>query len=277
MNNYIFKNGDLHILNPENFDLAMTLDCGQAFRFKQSRDGSWTGVAGGRILDLFQDENEIIIRNMGKDEFEGRFKDYFDLSRDYKKIIDDISDNEILASASEFGKGIRILNQEPFETLCSFIISQNNNIPRIKGIIERLTKKYGKRLSDEYYDFPASDTLARLNVEDLSDIRMGFRAKYIIDAAQKVYSGEVDLKSLYEKDYETAKSELMKIKGVGPKVADCTLLFSLKHFSAFPTDVWIKRAMATLFPDGLPEKYKQYGGIIQQYIFYYARSGNIDV
>ncbi len=276
MSEYVFKNGNLYILNPDNFSLAETLDCGQAFRFKEV-DGVWVGVAGGRVLKLKQTQNEIVIFDISPDEFENYFKDYFDLNRDYGRIINRISDNEILRSASDYGKGIRILNQEPFETLCSFIISQNNNIPRIKGIIERLTKKYGKELSDGLYDFPKAETLANLTAEDLSDIRMGFRAKYIIDAAKKVNGGEVDLKSLYNKDYETAKAELMKIKGVGPKVADCTLLFSLKHFSAFPADVWIKRAMSVLFPEGLPEKYKPYGGIIQQYIFFYARSGNINI
>lgn len=275
MSNYLFKNGNLYIVNPENFDLEMTLDCGQAFRFKQTGDKEWTGVCGGRVLKLLQTEDEIMIRDLNEADFYGFFEDYFDLSRDYGKIIDEISDNEILSSAAAYGSGIRILNQEPFETLCSFIISQNNNIPRIKGIIERLTKKYGKELSDGFYDFPGPEALAGLTVEDLADIRMGFRAKYILDAAKKVASGEIDLDSLYDKDYETAKSELMKIKGVGPKVADCTLLFSLKHFEAFPIDVWIKKAMSKLFPDGLPEKYKQYGGIIQQYIFFYARGGNI--
>ena len=277
MNDIFYKNGNIHIINPENFDIAMTLDCGQAFRFKQMADRCFEGVAGGKVLKLTQTDTEIIISGINQIEFEKFFKDYFDLSRDYEAIIKEISDNKILKAASNYGSGIRILNQPPFETLCSFIISQNNNIPRIKGIIERLCRKYGKKLSEGFYDFPKPEDLANLTVEDLADIRMGFRAKYIIDAAKKVNSGEIDLDRLYNLDYESAKAELMKIKGVGPKVADCTLLFSLKHFSAFPTDVWIKRAMAILFPDGLDEKYNIYGGIIQQYIFFYARSGNLNL
>ncbi len=277
MQNAQYKNGNVYIKNPENFELSMTLDCGQAFRWKEISKGYWCGVALSKVLYIEQTENEIIFHNTSKQDFENVWSDYFDFNRNYAEIAEKISDNKDLAAASKFGYGIRILNQDPFETLCSFIISQNNNIPRIKGIIDRFTRKYGKKLEDGFYDFPTADIIAEKTEEDLADIRMGFRAKYIIDAAKKVKNKEVDLDRLYDLDYESAKAELMKIKGVGPKVADCTLLFSLKHFSAFPTDVWIKKAMAYLFPDGLPEKYSPFGGIIQQYIFYYARSGNLDI
>lgn len=276
MNNITYKNGNVYIDDVKNFDLAMTLDCGQAFRWKED-NGVWSGVAFGKRLKISKENESIVFFDTSKEDFENIWSDYFDFSRDYGKIIDDIKSDEILKKASDFGYGIRILNQEPFETLCSFIISQNNNIPRIKGIIDRLCKKYGKKIDDDLYSFPDAETLSKLTVDDLSDIRMGFRAKYIIDASQKVASGEVNLSDLFSLDTDTARTELMRIKGVGPKVADCTLLFSLKHFDAFPKDVWIKRAVEVLFPQGLPECANGYKGIVQQYIFYYSRSGNLNI
>lgn len=276
MNNITYKNGNVYIDDVKNFDLAMTLDCGQAFRWKED-NGVWSGVAFGKRLKISKENESIVFFDTSKEDFENIWSDYFDFSRDYGKIIDDIKSDEILKKASDFGYGIRILNQEPFETLCSFIISQNNNIPRIKGIIDRLCKKYGQKIDDDLYSFPDAETLSKLTANDLSDIRMGFRAKYIIDASQKVASGEVNLSDLFSLDTDTARAELMKIKGVGPKVADCTLLFSLKHFDAFPKDVWIKRAVEVLFPQGLPECANGYKGIVQQYIFYYSRSGNLNI
>ncbi len=254
----------------------MTLDCGQAFRWKEE-NGLWSGIAYGKKLCLKQENGYVVLLNTTAEDFKNIWEDYFDLNRNYKKIISDISQNETLKKASGFGSGIRILNQEPFETLCSFIISQNNNIPRIKGIIERLCVKYGENLGGNGYAFPSAEKLASLSEEDLKDIRMGFRAKYITDAAKCVASGKISLDSLYGTDTDTAREKLMMIKGVGPKVADCTLLFSLKHFNAFPKDVWIKRAMEILFPNGLPECAQNYGGIVQQYIFYYSRSGNLNI
>lgn len=276
MNNITYKNGNVYMDDVKNFDLAMTLDCGQAFRWKED-NGVWLGVAFGKRLKISKENESIVFFDTSKEDFENIWSDYFDFSRDYGKIIDDIKSDEILKKASDFGYGIRILNQEPFETLCSFIISQNNNIPRIKGIIDRLCKKYGQKIDDDLYSFPDAETLSKLTANDLSDIRMGFRAKYIIDASQKVASGEVNLSDLFSLDTDTARTELMKIKGVGPKVADCTLLFSLKHFDAFPKDVWIKRAVEVLFPQGLPECANGYKGIVQQYIFYYSRSGNLNI
>lgn len=272
-----FKNKNVYINNAACFDIASTLDCGQAFRWTETVKGTFEGVANNRFLRITQNENQIILENTSRIDFFGFWYNYFDLERDYEKIIDEISENKILKSASNYGKGIRILNQDPFETLCSFIISQNNNIPRIKGIINRLAQKFGEEIKPGYYSFPSAEKLAELDENDLSDIRMGFRTKYILDASRKVANKEIVLENLFHLPYENAKNELMKIKGVGPKVADCTLLFSLKHFNAFPKDVWIKRAMEILFKDGLPKKYEKYGGIIQQYIFYYARSGNLDI
>ena len=270
MNDVIFKGNTAIIQNAANFDLAQTLDCGQAFRWKEKDGGRWCGIAHEKYIELYRKDNDIYIENMTENEFNSFWKDYFDLDRDYGEVIASFSENETLRAASAMGSGIRILRQEPWEALCSFIISQNNNIPRIKGIIERLCENFGKKTAGGY-TFPSAESLADKTPEDLAVIRSGFRAKYIIDAAKKVSSGEIDLESLKHKSREEAQSALMTIKGVGPKVADCALLYGLSHIEAFPKDVWIKRALAEYFDGELPECAFKYAGIAQQYIFYYIR------
>ncbi len=271
MKNFEFKNNNVYIYGIPDFDLPHTLDCGQAFRWSQNKNNVWSGVAYNKYLKLEKlADGSIVLYNTTKQDFEEIWYSYFDLDRDYKSIIAKLSENETLKKACEYSHGIRILNQEPFETLCSFIISQNNNIKRIKGIIERLCENFGE-YKGGYYTFPTADKLASLTLEDLSILRSGFRAKYLLDAAKKVVSGEVDLYNIKNLPLDDARQELMKIVGVGPKVADCCLLFSHRHTSAFPKDVWIKRAMSVLFGDELPENAKQYAGIAQQYIFFYAR------
>lgn len=270
-----FKNGNAYIKGITEIDLAQTLDCGQAFRWEE-QDGKWQGVAFGKFLELEIKDSVIILYNTTEEDFNNIWCDYFDLERDYGKIITEISTNEILKTASDYGKGIRVLNQEPWETLCSFIISQNNNIKRIKGIIARLCENFGEDMGG-YYSFPTAQKIASLTLEDLSVLRSGFRAKYILDAATKVANGEVNLEILKELSVEEARNELMKIKGVGPKVADCALLFSHRHISAFPKDVWIKRAMEVLFGGELPKEAEKYAGIVQQYIFFYARETKLQL
>ncbi len=258
------------IKDVKNFDLAQTLDCGQAFRWKMCDDGSWSGIAHGKKIRILKKDNDIIIIGTDQQEFETVWKKYFDLERDYGKIIESVGCNETLKAAALFGNGIRILKQEPWEALCSFIISQNNNIPRIKGIIERLCENFGDR-KDDYYTFPTYERLAACTAEDLAPIRSGFRAKYIIDAAQKVANKSIDLNQLEKVGYSQAQSQLMTIKGVGPKVADCALLYGLGYIEAFPSDVWIKRALNEFFDGKIPDCAKPFGGIVQQYIFYYIR------
>lgn len=265
------KNNNIYIYGAEDFDLPHTLDCGQAFRWVCDENNVWSGVAFNRFLKLEKLTNgTIVLYNTTTEDFENIWKDYFDFDRDYGEIIKLLSENEVLRKACEYSHGIRILNQEPFETLCSFIISQNNNIKRIKGIISRLCENFGDK-KDGYYTFPTAEKLASLTLEDLAVLRSGFRAKYLLDAAQKVVNGEVELNTLKEMNLDDARNQLMKIKGVGPKVADCCLLFSHRHTDAFPKDVWIKRAMEVLFGGELPECAKEYAGIAQQYIFFYAR------
>ncbi len=271
-----FKNSNVYISGIAEFNLSQTLDCGQAFRWEEKENGVWLGVAFGKYLEIEIKDNVIILYNTTEEDFENIWQDYFDLNRDYGEIITAISQNETLKKASEYGKGIRVLNQEPWETLCSFIISQNNNIKRIKGIISRLCENFGEDMGG-FYTFPSAQKIASLTLEDLSVLRSGFRAKYILDAAKKVSSGEVNLQNLKDLSVDEAREELMKIKGVGPKVADCALLFSHRHISAFPKDVWIKRAMEVLFNGELPKEAEKYAGIVQQYIFFYARETKLEI
>lgn len=271
MKKFEFKNNNVYIYGLPDFDLPHTLDCGQAFRWSCNDNNVWSGVAYNKYLELEKlADGSIVLYNTTKQDFEDIWYNYFDLDRDYESIIVKLSENETLKKACEYSHGIRILNQEPFETLCSFIISQNNNIKRIKGIIERLCENFGE-YKNGYYTFPTAEKIASLNLEDLAVLRSGFRAKYLLDAAKKVVNNEVDLYNLKNIPLDNARAELMKIVGVGPKVADCCLLFSHHHTSAFPKDVWIKRAMSVLFGDELPNNAQEYAGIAQQYIFFYAR------
>ena len=271
------KDKNIEIIGMENFSLAQTLDCGQAFRWEDLGDGFWRGMAYNKILTLCQKDDKITFFNTTKEDFYNIWYDYFDLDRDYKKIIEELSQNPILKEAAVFGGGIRILRQEPWETLCSFIISQNNNIPRIKGIIGRLCENFGEKTQEGIYTFPTAEKIAALSLEDLAIIRSGFRAKYILDAARKITSNEINLTQLINSPTDIAIQDHMKIYGVGEKVADCELLFGLYHINAFPKDVWIKRAMEKLFDGNLPPCAEKYAGVAQQYIFYYARMKKLDV
>lgn len=252
-------------------DLDEIFDCGQCFRWDRNNDGSWSGVAHGRTLRAAMQGGTLMLYGVDKAEFEGIWHEYFDLGRDYGAVKRRLSADPVLAKAAEYSPGIRILRQEPWETLCSFIISQNNNIPRIKGIISRLCENFGEDIGGAY-SFPSAETIARLMPGDLAPLRCGFREKYILDAARRVASGEIDLAALGNMPLTQARQTLETIKGVGPKVADCTLLFGCGRIECFPVDVWIKRVLACFYPGGFPEEYMPFGGIAQQYLFNYARS-----
>ena len=273
MNDIIYADNKVYIKNAMNFDLAQTLDCGQAFRWSEDGNGVWRGMAGGRYIELYKSGNDIVIENKSEKDFKSFWAEYFDIDRDYSAIIEGFGANETLKKAAAAASGIRILKQEPWEALCSFIISQNNNIPRIKGIIERLCENFGEK-GFKMYTFPSAETLAPLSPDDLAVIRSGFRAKYIIDAARRVAAGEIDLAALKTLSYDDAQRELLKIKGVGPKVADCALLYGCGRIEAFPKDVWIKRALNEFFGGEIPDCAKSAAGIAQQYIFYYIRENS---
>ncbi len=259
------------IPNVRDLDLEQTLDCGQSFRWEKQNDGSFSGVAFGKYVNISLDGTDMIIKNAAPED-EKIWRDYFDLELDYGKIRGDISKlHPVLEDAARYAPGIRILRQEPYEALCTFIISQNNNIKRIKGIVARLCESFGDEIDEGVYTFPTAERLAELTPDDLAPLRAGFRNRYIIDSAKKVASGEVDLELCKTADYEAARAELMKITGVGVKVADCTLLFGMHRVEAFPVDVWMKRAMEKLFPGMSANDFGEYAGIAQQYIFHYSR------
>ena len=270
-NTYMIEENKI-IITPECFDPALTLDCGQAFRWVQVGEDEWHGVAFSRPLTLKKTERGIEFIGTDRDDFENIWIPYFDLERDYDIICNRFRADRYLSEAVDTCYGIRLLRQEPWEAICSFIISQNNNIPRIKGIIDRLCRLLGEHLGGDDYSFPSAQRIAEAGVEALAPIRAGFRAKYIIDAAQKVANGEIDVEKIYALTIDEGRDELIKIKGVGEKVAQCSLLYGFGKIDAFPVDVWVKRIMSELYPDGLHECTNGVRGIAQQYLFHWRRN-----
>ena len=262
------------------FDIQKTFECGQCFRFDKTDDG-YEGVAYGKHLQLTQLPcGDVAVSGVTKAEFDSIFYDYFDLARDYEQIDKRLALDPVLCNVVPFSTGIRILRQQPFETLVSFIISATNNIPRIKKIVASLCENFGEPFYDDgkvYYAFPTPEKLASLSLSDLSVIRAGFRDKYILDCARKVADGRLSLESAANTDIESAAKMLMSVNGVGRKVADCTLLFGLGFLNSFPKDVWIKRILLSLYGKDTNEglDFGGYDGIAQQYLFYYARENQI--
>lgn len=252
-------------------DLELTLDCGQAFRWKKEPDGSFSGVAFGEYLNISQQGETIIFKNTDIDVFERVWVSYFDLNKDYESVCKKLKEDELISSTIDAYYGIRILNQDSWEALVSFVISQQNNIKRIKGIIDRLCTGYGERLENGNYAFPTPERLAKLSVEDFEALGTGYRAKYLESLSKNVYNGIIDLDKIKGLSLDEARKELLNIYGVGIKVANCALLFGFGFYSAFPVDVWMKRVME-YYPDGLPECFKGIEGIAQQYLFHWARN-----
>ncbi|NLW22634.1 MAG: DNA-3-methyladenine glycosylase 2 family protein [Tissierellia bacterium] len=284
--NIIEKNNQIIIKDIKDFHPKHIFECGQAFRWHVEEDGSYTAIHKGKIINVKKDGEDIIFSNTNMNDFEKVWYDYFDLGRDYGRIKEELSKDPILKEAIKFGEGIRILNQDPFETTISFIISANNQIPRIKKSIELITENYGESIGfyrdREYFSFPSPEILAQADEKELEDkCRVGYRAKYIVNASNMINNKEVNLDNLPQLTSEEAKKELMKLPGVGPKVSNCILLFSLNKNEAFPVDVWVQRVMEELYfkeearikriSDYAEENFGSLGGFAQQYLFYYAR------
>lgn len=273
-----YETGNTVISDVTSLCLDITLDCGQAFRWVKLDNGRWSAVVRGKYAELLQDTDSktITFFDVNKDDFISIWEPYFDLGRNYDEICKILCNDENISNAISEFNGIRILNQEPWEALCSFIISQNNNIPRIKGIIERLCETFGDPIEKNgkiiAFSFPTANRIAELSPEDLAPLRAGFRNKYILDAARKVASGEVALEKTKKLPLIEAEAELIKIKGVGAKVAQCALLYGCGHIDAFPIDVWVKRIMAEMYPNGLPACTDGVRGIAQQYLFHWRRN-----
>ncbi len=281
---YIEKNNSVIISEVTDFNPEHTFMCGQCFRWEKETDDSFTGVAFSKVVNISASDDTFTIKNITLKEFETYWKTYLDLDCDYTKIKNGFSNDIHVSKAMEFGWGIRILNQEIFECLISFILSTQNTIPRIKKIISKLSELYGEKIvfeNREYYTFPTLESLTTATLETLEPLKAGYRADYVIDAVDKINSGEVSLDNLIHMPYEEAKKELMKIKGVGPKVADCVLLFSCGKKEAFPIDVWVDRTVKNLYLDDsathkqitefAKNNFGANAGVAQQYLFYYAR------
>ena len=261
----------------DNFSLAQICQSGQCFRmtnYIDSKCSRYCLVAFGKYLEMAQEGNSVSL-DCTQEEYDTLWRDYFDLETDYAGIIAGIDRNDAyLSAAAEYGKGIRILHQDLWEMLISFIISQNNNIGRIRNSVRKLCSQYGeKRVAANgiiYYCFPTPEVLAGVSLEDLNACGLGYRSKYICQTADSVCRGDIDLSKLRTMDYDTAKKELLKVYGIGAKVADCVCLFALHHTDAFPRDTHINKVMAEHYPDGFPfARYGKVSGILQQYIFYY--------
>lgn len=255
----------------EAFDPEVTFGCGQCFRWKRLAENRWAGVAMGRALTLRRTGSLFELEGADDADFRSVFSEYFDLGRDYTALDALLRSDPVFARAAAYSPGLRLLRQDPWETLCTFIFSQNNNIPRIGGIVERFCGAFGRELPGGLHDFPAPRLVAGLDESALAPLRCGFRAGYLLDAARKVASGEIGLAAVGRMPLPDARAALRAIRGVGPKVAECTLLFGYGRAECFPVDVWIGRAMQTYFPGGLPARFLPVAGIAQQYLFRYIR------
>lgn len=277
--------------NCKSFKPEHIFECGQCFRWNKQEDGSYTGIFKQNVVNVKKADNKIIFRGICKENIKDECIKYFDLNTNYDNIKSKLSNvDNYLKTSIEYGEGIRILNQDLWETLISFIISANNNIPRIKGIIERISKSYGEKIvwdKAEYYTFPTPQELSKASVEDLRNIGLGFRDVRVYETTKIINENPNKLKELEdEKDVNKLREELLKFPGVGPKVADCVMLFStLKKLEVFPIDVWVRRVMNELYIKNEDEtkinkkeieelaktKYGNLAGIAQQYLFYWRR------
>ena len=279
------------IKNQNSFELKDIFECGQCFRWNEQEDGSYTGVIKNGIINVNKEDETITFTGICDKNIEEVVNEYFDLKRDYEKIKEQLGNiDEYLKTSIQYGKGIRILNQDLWETIRSFIISANNNIPRIKGIIERISQKYGNEIEwngKKYYTFPTYEQLKDVTVQEYRNLGLGFRDIRLYETTQMILNKEVDLEKLKNNpNTQEVRNELLRLSGVGPKVADCILLFSdLKRFDVFPIDVWVRRVMNDLYIKEddetkvskvkieklAEEKFGDLKGLAQQYLFYWRR------
>ncbi len=274
------KNVETRVLNngvfvrcSDGVNLDITLDCGQAFRWVKNENGAWRGAVRGIETEIEEIDGGLLFHSITENEFYGVFYDYFDFGRDYTAILKSFKSDPLLKETAEHYGVIRILNQEPWEALCSFIISSCNNIPRIKSIIEKLCVNFGEKINN-MYSFPSAERIASLDISALDVLRAGYRNEFIMDASRAAAEGRIDFEKIKTLDMDSARNELMTIKGVGKKVADCAMLYGLGFIDSFPVDRHIKRIEEQFYPNGLPECVKGYSGIAQQYMFHFQRTEN---
>ncbi len=285
------KEQKITLKNMDSFEPKDIFECGQCFRWNRQKDGSYEGVFGNNIVNLKKQKNDIIMEGMCQNDIKQTVEEYFDLNRDYNKIKQTLAKiDQNMETSIQYGQGIRLLNQDLWETIVSFIISANNNIPRIKGIIERLSQKYGTKIrwnEKDYYTFPTPEQLKEVSIQEYRDLGLGFRDKRLYETTHLVLEKQVDLEVM-KKNPNTleVKEQLLTLSGVGPKVVDCILLFSsLKRLEVFPIDVWVRRVMNDLYVKQKDEtkvskkqiekiaheKFGAVAGLAQQYLFYWRR------
>ncbi len=279
------RNGSVFIEGAENFDIAQIFTCGQCFRFNRVDDNRFEGVAFGRFLSVSHVDNIVVIHNCNMEEFDSIWSVFFDMDTDYAKISSEFCVDDVMKKAFCFGSGIRILKQELFECIISFIISQNNSIPNIQRVIERICEEYGSFIGEfsgmRRFAFPSPEQLYEATEADLAKLKCGYRASYIKEFVERVVTEKIDLNNISNMPSSKAREYLMSFKGIGGKVADCILLFCYHKFDVFPTDVWVKKAMLDLY--GVENKdidrfsaeyFGKYRGLAQQYLFYYKRTNS---
>lgn len=263
----------------ENFSIAQICESGQCFRMEKIGDNRYQVIAGDRYLELEQ-QGSLVRFDCCEEEYQNFWRHYFDIETDYGTFIAQINpDDRYLMTAAKIADGVRILNQDLWEMIVTFLISQQNNIVRIRRCINNICKTYGELKTApngvNYYAFPTAQALAELEENALMACNLGYRSKYVVRTAKAVAAGEVNLNWLAGLDYQKARTELLKLFGVGEKVADCICLFALHHLDAFPVDTHIRQVLEQHYKRGFPNRrYKGVRGVMQQYIFYYELHGS---
>lgn len=294
--NVVYEDNKVILEGVKNFNIKQILECGQCFRWEKKAELNYIIIAYGRVIEVIQEDDKVTILNSNKEDFNNIWFEYFDLGRDYSKIKDELSKDEILKKSVDYGYGIRILSQEPFELVISFIISARNSIPSIKKTIKKISERWGKEIEyngEKFYTFPTPEMLKDATEDDIRETGASFRSKYIVDTVFNInkdldnIDGVYNLKRIASLSDDECHTALQEFKGVGAKVADCIMLFSMKKYSAFPVDVWVKRAMIHFYnaKEGslnkirifARDKFKDLSGFAQQYLFYYARENNIKI
>jgi N-glycosylase/DNA lyase len=309
--NVVYKEDKAIIKEAKNFDIKQILECGQCFRWEKISDTDYIIIAFERVIEVTQEGDEVTIHNTNEEDFNNIWIKYFDLERNYDEIKNTLAQDDILKKSVEFGYGIRILNQEKFEILLSFIISARNSIPSIKRTVKKISERFGEKIvykDVEYSTFPTPEKIKAATLEEIQETGASFRSKYLIDTIKRVNEAievkkdyeahkesyverpeilDFDLDYIYKLSDEECHVALQKFMGVGAKVADCVMLFAMEKHSAFPVDVWVKRAMIHFYvaPDlslnkmrvFARDKFGALSGLAQQYLFYYARENKIEV
>lgn len=292
----IYEDNKVILEGVKNFNIKQILECGQCFRWEKKSELDYIVIAYGRVIEVVQEDDKVTILNSNEEDFNNIWFEYFDLERDYSKIKEELSKDEILKKSVDYGYGIRILNQEPFELVISFIVSARNSIPSIKKTIKKISERWGTEIEykgEKFYTFPTPEMLKDATEDEIRETGASFRSKYIVDTVANINNDLDNLEGVYNLERITSLTDdechiaLQEFKGVGAKVADCIMLFSMSKYSAFPVDVWVKRAMMHFYnaEEGSLNKirifarneFKDLSGFAQQYLFYYARENNIKI